>query len=150
MKKLEFKNAMAEIAMNATIKAILQNIGKGATYKITMKSNNCYIALHRYDADLQILIFRNGNVALRFKEFCHGEDDIVYYEYDENDDHEALLKTAKKDLKMLISDYVSKKMDYHIFMDYLVSGWGNTDVPDIVLKRDDDAWVDWYKAIPRL
>lgn len=148
MKKMEFRDAVAEVVLTAAVKAILKNMGKGATYKITMKNGSCYVVLHRYEEDLQILLFRNGNITLRFKEFCHGEQNIAYYEYDETDDHEALLKTAKKDLKILISDFISKKMDCHIFLDYLTDSRPGHEAPPISLKRDDDAWIDWYKSMP--
>lgn len=122
--KLESRNKKQFIntATGIVLKTINEKIdeSKSVSIKIIVKSNNRYFAFHRYGADLNISIFKSGDVDICFKEFAHSDEKIrvVVYE-DVLDNQEAVLKQFNKDVEMIISAFLF--YDWHIFMDYLLN-----------------------------
>ena len=122
-KKQEVKNRKQFICEAAGIvgKSLLQhamNTGKNTTYRLKTTNNNYYYSMHGYVADLQILIFRSGDIDILLKEAFHADIRIRIVEYkDAEMGSEKTLVAFQEDISQIIYDYLF--CDWHIFMDYM-------------------------------
>lgn len=118
MTKREFRKGVFDIMMDV----LKQNIetGKGKqppnmTVSITTKRWNIYFKLKEYGGSLEVLLFMDGNIVIRKREYMYHDLEEVYYEYDETDDHKVLLKQVRKDLRKVVKDYFKvHHYDYEI------------------------------------
>lgn len=122
MKESINKKEFIESVTGIVLKTIEGKINKSGaiTIKITVKYNNIYFNLHRYGEDLNILIFKDGNVDACFKEACHSDKTIRVISYtDAINNKEASIEQFSTDIEMIISSFFFS--DWHIFMDYLLN-----------------------------
>lgn len=116
MKKTEL-NRMLEPEILRYI-AKYSSLSRGAEFKMTIKSMNCYFKFSRYGEWFKIHLYKSGDIHLIFHEFCHYEDlDIHLYAYNENDNAKELLPIIRRFLQYFIKDWFSTgpHLYYHEF-----------------------------------
>lgn len=117
MNKREFKGHVVDIVLDA-MKAYC-NVNRHVETSMISKNNGFYFKFHRYGEDLQILVYPEGNLGIKVREYRHEDQLSSYYIFLEGDDHEKLLETIRQDLSLLIQDFYSglsydRLADYHI------------------------------------
>lgn len=144
MKKSEFKVVLAK----ELIKIISNTFSPthGMDFQIKIKSNNIYFTFHRYGEDFHIYIFKNGNVQFKFKEFCHGDYICDYYQFEENDDFEKLIKVFKKDCKTLVKAFVNTPGFWHVLLDCFSL---DPSILDMKMKRNDYKWLENFQLVKK-
>lgn len=129
----DFITTAAQIVMNVVISYIADS-QKQLTVKLTAKTLNRYISLHRYGEELQVKLYRSGDFDVTLKEFCHGDITIRLVEYEQAaPDPETALQHFKEDISLLLEDYLIHGC-WHELMDYM---WWNT---------QKDGSLDWRAA----
>lgn len=135
MNKRTFKSHVVEIIVDA-IKEYC-NVNRHIDTSLTSKNNGFYFKFHRYGEDLQILIYPDGNLGIKVREFTHDDQMSNYYTFCEEDDHETFLPTIRKDLTLLIQDFYNG-LNYHALADHHI---------DFTLLRGLPDWMDTYQQV---
>lgn len=135
MNKRLFKGKVIDIVLDA-MKAYC-NVNRHIETSMTSKNNGFYFKFHRYGEDLQILIYPDGSLGIKVREYTHDDQLSTYYVYCEEDAHEALLPTIQKDLMLLIQDFYNG-MNYHTLADCHI---------DFTLLRCVPDWRDTYQQV---
>lgn len=102
--------------------------------RLTLTNNNRYIRLHKYGEDMELLIYRDGKVALELSEACHDKHKEQLFDYATDADRADIFFTELEYmLPCVMKVYLEKDvMDFHSFMDYV---------------RDDVPAFDSYKQM---
>ena len=142
MEKKDLKKKM----VNEVFKCIQKDIifKYHISYKVEVNSQSIYFTIHRYQQDFRINIYANGNIQLKFKEVSHKEFVCDYYQFNSEDNLDELVKNLRKDIHLLLKDFIEYPMSWHVLLDYLN---GNEDFIDMKLLRDNDEWIKNYKSI---
>lgn len=112
-----FKRSAFRIVVDSISEAYVE-IDTAPEIKITTKNSNRYIKFHSYGRDFNVLIFRDGNVDIEFKETCHYDRKYRLFEYTQDiESQNAFLETFRMDMKMVITE--TTRADWHIVMDFL-------------------------------
>lgn len=142
MKKSEFKTIIAKELLK--VMASVFSSTRAMDYRMQIKSNNIYFTFHRYGEDFHIYIYKDGNIQFKFKEFCHEDFICDYYQFNEEDNFELLIKSFKKDSKVLLKEFVDVPGFWHVLLDCLSL---NPSFLDMKMKRNDDQWINNLKKI---
>lgn len=102
--------------------------------RMILSNSNRYVRFHRYGADMAILIYRDGKVALELSEAFHSKHEEQLFDYaTEADRQEVFFAELEAMLSCLIKVYLEQEiMDFHTYMDYV---------------RDDIPAFDSYKQM---
>lgn len=105
-------NTLAENTMDVTC--------GGIKVQIAFTNYNRYIHLNAYGRSTSILIYRDGNVGITLKEFCHNPHEEQLFEFSlDKDTQEHFLVRFHAILDWLIPLSFGKcQYDFHTFMDY--------------------------------
>ena len=102
--------------------------------RLTLTNNNRYVRLHKYGEDMELLIYRDGKVALELSEVCHDKHKEQIFDYATDADRADIFFAELEDmLPCVMKVYLEKDvLDFHSFMDYV---------------RDDAPAFDSYKQM---
>lgn len=102
--------------------------------RLTLTNNNRYVRLHKYGEDMELLIYRDGKVALELSEVCHDKHKEQIFDYATDADRADIFFAELEDmLPCVMKVYLEKDvLDFHSFMDYV---------------RDDVPAFDSYKQM---
>lgn len=102
--------------------------------RLTLTNNNRYVRLHKYGEDVELLIYRDGKVALELSEVCHDKHKEQLFDYATDADRADIFFAELEDmLPCVMKVYLEKDvLDFHSFMDYV---------------RDDAPVFDSYKQM---
>ena len=102
--------------------------------RLTLTNNNRYVRLHKYGEDMELLIYRDGKVALELSEVCHDKHKEQLFDYATDADRADIFFAELEDmLPCVMKVYLEKDvLDFHSFMDYV---------------RDDAPVFDSYKQM---
>ena len=88
---------------------------------ITSKCNNTYFKLRNNLNLISIAVKQTGELSYRlFDEANETSGDIIYYQYAENDNHEAVIKKFADDISRLYKDFMEAQT-HHTFCDIRLS-----------------------------
>jgi len=89
--------------------------------RMTLSNYNRYIRFHKYGADMAILIYRDGKVALELSEALHSKHEEQLFDYaTDADRQEVFFAELESMLSGLIKVYLGEEVtDFHTFMDYV-------------------------------
>ena len=135
MNKRDFKAEVVNILLDA-IRANF-NVNRHVETVLTSKNNGFYFRFSAYGQQLQILVFPNGNLAVKFKKSFNKEQLSNYYFYSEEDNHEALMPIIEQDFTLLVQDFY-KGMDYHILIEQKIQ---------LTLSRSEQDWSQIYSQL---
>lgn len=108
---------------------------KHQTIKLTAKTFNRYVDIHRYGQDFQIKLYRSGDFDVTLKEFCHADVTIRLVSYEEAaPDPDAALQRFEKDISILLEDFLVHYCWWHELMDFM--DW----------HTQEDGSLDWRAA----
>lgn len=133
MNKITFKSQVVDIILDA-VKANC-NVNRHIETSITSKNNGFYFKFHRYGEDLQILVYPNGNLGIKVREYNHDDQLSNYYVFSEEDDHDSMLCVIQKDFTLLIADFYGG-LKYQTLADFHI---------DFTLSRGSTDWMDAYQ-----
>lgn len=144
MERKELKRKMVNEVLKCIQKQVVFN--RSISYKMEVKAQSIYFWIHRYQCDFKINIYADGNIQLKFNEACHKEFTCDYYKFNEEDNLDLLVSHFKKDMNMLLKDFIEYPMGWHVIMDYLSH---DDDFLDMKLLRNDDQCIKNYKSISK-
>lgn len=133
MNKREFKSHVVYIIIDA-MKAYC-NVNRHVETSIISKNNGFYFKFHRYGEDLQILVYPEGNLGIKVREYHHPDQLSSYYVFLEEDDHKKLLESIRQDLDLLIQDFYGG-ISYNRLADFHIN---------FTLLRTLPDWMDTYR-----
>lgn len=142
MERKELKRKIVNEVLKCIQKQVVFN--RSINYKMEVKAQNIYFWIHRYQTDFKVNIYADGNIQLKFNEVCHKEYTCDYYQFNEEDNLELLVRNFKKDMNILLKDFIEYPMSWHVIMDYLNQ---DDQFLDMKLLRNDDQWIKNYKSI---
>ncbi|WP_195643734.1 hypothetical protein [Thomasclavelia ramosa] len=142
MERKELKRKIVNEVLKCIQKQVVFN--RSINYKMEVKAQNIYFWIHRYQTDFKVNIYADGNIQLKFNEVCHKEYTCDYYQFKEEDNLELLVRNFKKDMNILLKDFIEYPMSWHVIMDYLNQ---DDQFLDMKLLRNDDQWIKNYKSI---
>ena len=89
--------------------------------RLTLTNNNRYVRLHKYGEDMELLIYRDGKVALELSEACHDKHKEQLFDYATDADRADIFFAELEDmLPCVMKVYLEKDvLDFHSFMDYV-------------------------------
>ena len=89
--------------------------------RLTLTNNNRYVRLHKYGEDMELLIYRDGKVALELSEVCHDKHKEQLFDYATDADRADIFFAELEDmLPCVMKVYLEKDvLDFHSFMDYV-------------------------------
>lgn len=119
-KKQEFIAKTYAVILRS-IPAQAMGIRKSAQIRLTHKNYNRYIRFHSYGADINLLIYSDGNVAVELTEAIHGKHTEQLFEYSSDEkEQEAFWAKLEEMMPWLINLYLDRAvMDFHSYMDYV-------------------------------
>lgn len=108
------------VAMEELCEATREVTG-GPKVGMSFTNYNRYIHLNAYGQSTAILIYRNGNVDVKLKEFCHEERVERIFDFTlELTEQEKFLEQFRGMLRWLLPVSFGKcEFDFHSFMDYV-------------------------------
>lgn len=88
--------------------------------QILFTNHNRYIHMNAYGRSTSLLIYRDGNVEINLKEFCHNPYEEQLFEFSLDEEvQERFLMRFREILSWLIPvSFGHCQYDFHMFMDY--------------------------------
>lgn len=92
--------------------------------RLTHQSYNRYIRFHKYDKDMNIQIFGDGNVVIVLNTISHNEYKEQLFEYSgEEEQQETFLAELKELISRLLPLFTDQDLcDFHTYMGYVGGG----------------------------
>ncbi len=118
--RIRFVNGIYRKALNL-IAVATKGSQKSMQLRITHKGGNRYVHLSIYGSKLTLLAYKNGNIAIQLKEFCHDDYQEVVFEYDKSLEKQYdFLDFMEEYYSFLVGIFSGEGLvDPHIFMDYI-------------------------------
>lgn len=115
--KHAFITAAAQIIPRKALD-LLSGSRRNLKVNLTVKNQYFYFNLHRFCEDLNVQIYRSGDIDVELREVTHNEIKIrlVFFE-EAASDFEKAIGQFEKDITLLIEDFVNE--DWHSLMDYM-------------------------------
>jgi len=116
LSKRECRVRLFDKAMGQIQKYMLAEKGPrrpDTTVKTTIKGWNIYVNVKQYGQSLSLAFFQDGRVKIDIvRSFGDSRGSIDYYMYDEQDDHEEVLRHFRKEMNACMKWYLSP--DKHV------------------------------------
>lgn len=127
--KQEFIGKAFQTALNALAENTVDVTGGGVKVQISFTNHNRYVHISAYGRSTSILIYRDGNVGINLKEFCHNPYEEQLFEFSLDEEvQERFLMRFREILSWLIPvSFGHCQYDFHTFMDY-VSGQSSIEI----------------------
>lgn len=118
--KKEFIGKAFQTALNALAENTADVTGGGVNVQVLFTNHNRYIHMNAYGRSTSILIYRDGNVEIKLKEFCYNPHEEQLFEFSlDKEVQECFLIRFCKILSWLIPvSFGHCQYDFHTFMDY--------------------------------
>lgn len=128
-KKIETEKKHAFIARAyATVLSCIPEqtvmLRKNVQIRLTHQSYNRYICFHKYDKDMNIQIFGDGNVGIVLNSISHNEYKEQLFEYSSEDEQqETFLVELKELVSRLLLLFIDQDFcDFHTYMGHVGGG----------------------------
>ena len=111
--------------------------------RIIHKTHNRYISFLRYGQALKFKIYRDGNVGITLKEFCHDDYETQLFEYiPDKQLQEDFIKRLSKTMSWMLSIFLNREdLDFHSYMDFISN---SNDIYEAYDKMQDEI-KQWKK-----
>ena len=133
MDKRAFKSHVIDIILDA-MKAHC-NVNRYVETSMVSKNNGFYFKFHRHGEELQIIVFPEGNLGIKVREYRHADQFNSYYIFCQTDNHMELLEIIRSDLSLLIQDFYDG-LSYASLADYQIH---------FTLLRTPSDWTETYR-----
>lgn len=98
-----FKSHVVDIIWDA-VKAF-SNVNRSVDTSMTSRNNGFYFKFHQHAEELQLLVYPEGNLGIKVRDYILDDQLSSYYKFREEDDHEKLLPIIREDLTLLVKDF---------------------------------------------
>lgn len=126
LKQLETEKKHAFIARAyATVLSCIPEqtvmLRKNVQIRLTHQSYNRYIRFHKYDKDMNIQIFGDGNVVIVLNSISHNEYKEQLFEYSSEDEQQKIFLVELKELisRLLPLFMDQDSCDFHTYMGHV-------------------------------
>lgn len=118
--KKEFIGKAFQIALNALAENTADVTGGGMKVQVLFTNHNRYVHMNAYDRSTSILIYRDGNVEIKLKEFCHDphEEQLFVFSLDKEVQERFLIRFREIMSWLIPVSFGHCQYDFHTFMDY--------------------------------
>ena len=118
--KKEFIGKAFQTALNALAENTADVTGGGVKVQVLFTNHNRYIHMNAYGRSTSILIYRDGNIEIKLKEFCHNPHEEQLFEFSlDKEVQERFLIRFREIMSWLIPvSFGHCQYDFHTFMDY--------------------------------
>lgn len=120
MKKREFQRKATAELFKKLVEAF-SKADENPTISVISKYNSSYVKIRKSYNLLSVTIKQTGELSFRLMdEVSDSGEDVIYYQYDENDDHAAVAKKFAADMGRLYKDLL-KAGTFHGFTNIRLS-----------------------------
>lgn len=118
--KKEFIGKAFQIALNALAENTADVTGGGMKVQVLFTNHNRYVHMNAYGRSTSILIYRDGNVEIKLKEFCHDphEEQLFVFSLDKEVQERFLIRFREIVSWLIPVSFGHCQYDFHTFMDY--------------------------------
>jgi len=118
--KKEFIGKAFQIALNALAENTADVTGGGMKVQVLFTNHNRYVHMNAYGRSTSILIYRDGNVEIKLKEFCHDphEEQLFVFSLDKEVQERFLIRFREIMSWLIPVSFGHCQYDFHTFMDY--------------------------------
>lgn len=118
--KKEFIGKAFQIALNALAENTADVTGGGMKVQVLFTNHNRYVHMNAYGRSTSILIYRDGNVEIKLKEFCHDphEEQLFVFSLDKEVQEHFLIRFREIMSWLIPVSFGHCQYDFHTFMDY--------------------------------
>lgn len=118
--KKAFIGKAFQIALNALAENTADVTGGGMKVQVLFMNHNRYVHMNAYGRSTSILIYRDGNVEIKLKEFCHDphEEQLFVFSLDKEVQEDFLIRFREILSWLVPVSFGHCQYDFHTFMDY--------------------------------